>query len=146
MIYRFNYYRPQRSWGKVILSEACVKNSVHKGGRWYPSMPCRSSPGPHPGWRLKGSGLGGSPGPHPGGKLRGLAWGVSPGPHPGGEMRGLDGGVSRPTPGECVSQHALRQSPPPPQQTATATGGTHHTGMHSCFYSIAEVWPQFTIT
>ena len=26
------FYRPQRSWGKVIFSEACVKNSVH-GGR-----------------------------------------------------------------------------------------------------------------
>ena len=24
-------YRPQRSWGKVIFSEACVKNSVHRG-------------------------------------------------------------------------------------------------------------------
>ena len=28
----FCYYRPQRSWGKVILSEPCVKNSVHGGG------------------------------------------------------------------------------------------------------------------
>ena len=27
----FNY-RPQRSWGKVIFSVACVKNSVHRGG------------------------------------------------------------------------------------------------------------------
>ena len=27
-----NYYRPQRSWGKVIFSETCVKNSVHRGG------------------------------------------------------------------------------------------------------------------
>ena len=27
-----SYYRPQRSWGKVIFSEACVKNSVHRGG------------------------------------------------------------------------------------------------------------------
>ena len=26
------YYRPQRSWGKVIFSIACVKNSVHRGG------------------------------------------------------------------------------------------------------------------
>ena len=26
-----NYY-PQRSWGKVIFSEVCVKNSVHRGG------------------------------------------------------------------------------------------------------------------
>ena len=25
----YTYYRPQRSWGKVIFSEACVKNSVH---------------------------------------------------------------------------------------------------------------------
>ena len=35
-----SYYCPQRSWGKVIFSEACVKNSVRGG--WYPSMPCRS--------------------------------------------------------------------------------------------------------
>ena len=27
----FNY-RPQRSWAKVIFSQACVKNSVHGGG------------------------------------------------------------------------------------------------------------------
>ena len=33
-------YSPQRSWDKVIFSEACVKNSVHGG---------RRSPGPHPG-------------------------------------------------------------------------------------------------
>ena len=26
------FYRPQRSWGKVISSEACVNNSVHRGG------------------------------------------------------------------------------------------------------------------
>ena len=25
------FYRPQRSWGKVIFSEACVNNSVHGG-------------------------------------------------------------------------------------------------------------------
>ena len=24
-----SFYRPQRSWGKVIFSEACIKNSVH---------------------------------------------------------------------------------------------------------------------
>ena len=29
-------YRPQRSWGKVIFSEACVKNSVHSGGGGVP--------------------------------------------------------------------------------------------------------------
>ena len=26
------FYRPQRSCGKVMFSEACVKNSVHTGG------------------------------------------------------------------------------------------------------------------
>ena len=26
------FYRPQRSWAKVIFSQVCVKNSVHGGG------------------------------------------------------------------------------------------------------------------
>ena len=37
-----SFYRPQRSWGKVIFSEVCVKNSIHRGacmhgvrGRYY---------------------------------------------------------------------------------------------------------------
>ena len=30
------YYRPQRSWGKVIFSEVCVKYSVHGGGHAWP--------------------------------------------------------------------------------------------------------------
>ena len=29
-------YRPQRSWAKVIFSQACVKNSVHRGGGCLP--------------------------------------------------------------------------------------------------------------
>ena len=47
-------YRPQRSWGKVIFSEACVKNSVHKGGclphgmlgytPWGPDTPPEQTP------------------------------------------------------------------------------------------------------
>ena len=34
---KHNHYRPQRSWGKVIFSEACVKNSVcmaQEGHAW----------------------------------------------------------------------------------------------------------------
>ena len=34
-----------------------------------------------------------------------------------------------------LSQHALRQTPPP---TATAVGSTHPTGMHSCFYFVCH--------
>ena len=41
MMCQFNKdcYRPQRSCGKVIFSEACVKNSVHGGGdAWQGGM------------------------------------------------------------------------------------------------------------
>ena len=78
-------------WGKVIFSEVCVKNSVHRWGwypsmhcRWYPSMPCRYQ--------------GRSPGPHPGGKLRGLARGGLHGPHPGGGLPQCMLGYTTPTP------------------------------------------------
>ena len=55
-----NFYHPQRSLGKVIFSEACVKNSVHSGG----------SPSPHPGggW---GVWLGGVSRPTPRGEVVG---------------------------------------------------------------------------
>ena len=84
-------------------------------------MPCRSL-GSHPG----------------GGELRGLAWAGSPGPHPGGKLRGLARGVSRSTPGEGVSRPTPRdvcipactEADNPLQQTATAVGGTHPTGIH----------------
>ena len=41
------------------------------------------------------------------------------------------GGCPGPGAGGCVSEPALRQTPPS-QQTATAADGTHPTGMHSC--------------
>ena len=52
----FWFLTPATKLGKVIFSEACVKNSVRKG--WYPSMHCRS-PGPHLGGKLRGLALGG---------------------------------------------------------------------------------------
>ena len=88
--------------------------SMHFG--WYPSMPCSRSRGggvtqhalqvsrPTPRWEVEGSGQDGSPGPHP-------------------------GGVSRPTPGGCIPACPEADTP---QETATAAGGTHPTGMHSC--------------
>ena len=57
--------------------------------RWYPSMPCKGGLQAHFQGEVEGSGQGGSLGPH--------LEGGSPGPHPGGV---------------CVSQHALRQTPP----------------------------------
>ena len=92
-------YHPQQSWGKVIFSEVCVKNSVHMG----------ESPGP-PGGEL-GVWLGGSPGPHQGGKL---------GVWPGGlqtQARGVSmptprEGVSRPRPGWCIPAFTEADTPP----------------------------------
>ena len=45
-------------WDKVIFSEACVKNSVHRGGAWSPG----GVPGPG-GWGVPGPGGWGVPGP-----------------------------------------------------------------------------------
>ena len=58
-----NYYRPQRSWAKVIFSQACVKNFVHGGGGVY-LVPGGSGPwggsGPRGVWSWGGSGPRGS--------------------------------------------------------------------------------------
>ena len=90
--------------------------------------------------------------PTPGGKLRGLAWVGGLQAHTRGEVEGsglgvskpTSGGVSRPTPEGSSGPHP-GGSPGPhlggiptcteadtPQQMATAVGGTHPTGMHSC--------------
>ena len=37
---RFYLHRPQRSWSKAIFAEACVKNSVHRGGGVCPIACC----------------------------------------------------------------------------------------------------------
>ena len=98
----------KRSWGKVMFLHVSVILFTGSGGwypsmlcRWYPSMPCRP-----PGRGVSRPTLRGLSRPTPRGR--------SPGPRPGG----------------CVSQHALRQTPP---WMATAAVGTHPTGMHSCF-------------
>ena len=41
------FYRPQRSWAKVIFSQACVKNSVH-GGEGVCLSATPPGPGTHP--------------------------------------------------------------------------------------------------
>ena len=110
------------------------------------------------GW-VEGSGLGGSPGLHPGG-----SWGVRPGevsrPIPRGGSWGVWSGVSRPTPGRvsrptpggCLQAHTwgglqadtqgsipgCTEADSPHEQMATAAGGTHPSGMHSCLLEIVE--------
>ena len=68
-------------------------------------------------------------GPHPRGKLRGSGRG----PQPRGKLRGT---WSRPTPkGEVegdLAGGACSEGCGDPPVMATAAGGTHPTGMHSC--------------
>ena len=104
------YYRPQRSWGKVIFSEACVKNSVHGG---VVSQHALQVSRPTPREEVEGSGLGGAPGPHPGGKLRGLAWAGGLQVHTRGDPRHTPRGVSSmhwgrhpPADGYCCRRYA----------------------------------------
>ena len=129
-----HFYHPQTKCAKVMFLHVsvCPRGDgipACLAGLWgcvYPSMPCRF-PGPHPRGSLRRL-AGGSPGPHPGG---GGEWGA-PGPHLGG--------VSRPTPGGGAIPACTEIDPPPPRLTATAVGGTHPTGMHSCFS-----WKFFTL-
>ena len=113
-------------WDKVIFSEACVKNSVHRGGAWSGrgawSWGCLV-------WGLPGPGgcmLRGVSRPTAKGKLRGI-WSR---PTAKGEIEGdlvqaqSQGGISG------GSGWGVCGDPPP--MTATAAGGTHPTGMHSC--------------
>ena len=118
------FNRPQRSWGKVMFLHVSVILFMGGMGGWwyasmhcslYPSMPCSRSPGwgdgipaylagfqAHIQGEVEGSSQGGSPGTHPRGR-QAHTWG-SPGPHLGWSPG--------PHPGRCVSQHALRQTPP----------------------------------
>ena len=65
--------------------------------------------------------------------------GVSPGPHPRGKLKGLARGD--------LQAHTLLQGGPlqggstpegRPPMTATAGGGTHPTGMHSCHVCVVS--------
>ena len=114
-----------------VFTPVC-QSFCSQGGWWL-------GPGP---WEVGESGWG-CLGPGPRGRLGGLARGMSR-PRPRGRLGDLAGGCPGLHPGGgvqaqawgCVSQHALRQTPP--QQTATAAGNTHSTGMHSCFHYVCK--------
>ena len=55
-----------------------------------------------------------------------------PGPHLGGSWGVWHGGSPGPHLGVGIPACTEADTPLPPQQTATARGGTHPTGMHSC--------------
>ena len=107
---------------RVIRSRPTAKGEIEgdqiqahtQGGNWGGSDP-GTPKGEIEGDQIQAHSQGGNwrgsdLGPHPRGKLRGS----DPGPHQRGKLRGI------------------RTSPLPPT-TTTAAGGTHPTGIHSCF-------------
>ena len=105
-----NIYRPQRSWAKVIFSQVCVKNSVHRGGGCLSQCMLGYTP---PGQTPPGS-------RHP------------PGVDPPLEQSPpradtLPPGSRPPHPGKQTAAYGQRAA------------GTHPTGMHSCSHMISEV-------
>ena len=154
------YYRPQRSWGKVIFSEACVNNSVHRGGA------CIVAPGGACVVALGGGGLGAcvvAPGGVWGhawllrGGMRGCPQGGMHGCSGGGcawllqggmcgcswgDMRGCSGGTWLLPGGHAwllLGGHAwlLRGGACVvfSMRYGQWAGGTHPTGMHSCLHN-----------
>ena len=139
-------------WGKVIFSQAsvilltvggvclsaCWDTPHYQGESRRPAhLQGDPPPGPH---------LGGIEGirsrPTAKGRIEGdqiqaqtqggNSGGSDPGPHPRGKFRGIR---SRPTPkGEIRGDQ--EQTPP---TTTTAAGGTHPTGMHSCFKLLSHL-------
>ena len=98
-------YRPQQSWAKVIFSQACVKNSVHRGGGCLPQCMLGYIPPTGPGTPPRpGTPLSRHP-PRPGTPP---PWGRHP---PGADT----------PPGKHTAAYGQRAA------------GTHPTRMHSCF-------------
>ena len=101
-----------------MFSQECVKNSVHKGCVYPGRCLCRemSARGYLPRRFL-------SPG------------GLKPG---GACLRGSWGSV-------CL-QGELGRFPPKLNRHSKQAGGTHPTGMHSCFHTISDFWEKNTST
>ena len=120
-----NIYRPQRSCGKVIFSQACVKNSVHREG-------CAWQGGVHGrGCAWWGACMAGGACVARGGGMHGRGACMANGACMVG---GVHGGLA------CVvGQHAWQGGGHVwwgvcmAGKTAIAAGGTHPTGMHSCY-------------
>ena len=117
------YYRPQRSWGKVMFLHLSVILFTGEGGVWSPGQTPPGTDTPL--------------GRHPPGQTLPCPWQTPPlgqTPHPG---RQTHTPLSRPPPG----RHPPGRHPPctdtpgrhPPPPATTAADGMHPTGMHSCW-------------
>ena len=145
--YDFRFITARNEVGAMLCFYTCLWFCSREGGgwypsmhcRWYPSMPCSRSPGEGgipaclTGFQAHTHTQGGSWGVWPVGVSRPTPKGVVEGSSRGGLQAHTWGGVPAPG-GVCCSGGLLQngvQTPSP--MMATATGGTHPTGMHSCF-------------
>ena len=131
----FLFYRPQRSWGKVMFLQVCV--ILFTGGECLTRYPPQDQVPPRarypPGTRYPPLGPGTPPRtrypPGPGTP----PWARYPSPGPGTPPRHQ---VHPPGPGTppAPGTPPRDQVPPPgPGRYGLRAGGTHPTGMHSCF-------------
>ena len=186
-VWRFlvSFYRPQRSWGKVIFSEACVHilstgracvvarggmHSCSQGGHVVASEGtcvvalgggmCGCSggvcgEGGHAWWR----GMCGEGGVHGKGGIHGEGGVHGKGGHVW--QRGMcgEGGVHGKgghtwwrgcawwrghvwQRGACMAKGSILACTPPPDTAGHCVGGTHPTGMHSCFMNHSNLFFQ----
>ena len=121
-----SYYCPQTKFAKVMFLHLSVSHSVHRGVVSEHALQVLSQ---HALQQVSG-------GWYPSMPCR------FPGPHPRGKLREITQGVSRPTPGGVCSRGvpAVGRGVWRPPVTATAGGGTHPTGMHSCFQLFLFGW------
>ena len=110
-----------------IFRSVCQEFCSQVGGGWYPSMPCRWYPS--------------MPCRSPGGCIPACLAGFQAHTQGGGELEGSgrgggsgQGGLQAHTQVGCIP--ACTEADP--HLTATAVGGMHPTGMHSCFKDFSE--------
>ena len=129
-----NIYRPQRSWAKVIFSQACVKNSVHGGGG---RVSASVHAGIHTPPRTRHTPPGADPPDQadtPGARHTPLGADTPPDQaHPPGP------GTHPPDQAHTAGSRPPQTRHTPQMQTAAYgqwVAGTHPTGMHSCCWLV----------
>ena len=150
--YHLPFYRPQRSWAKVIFLQACVKNCPQgEGGGCLPQcMLGYTPPGPGtPPWSRPPKAEPPRPSTPPGADTPPP---TRPGTHPPPGP-----GTPPPQPGTPPLEqtpprpgtHTRGADPPPGKQTAVygqRAAGTHPTGMHSCLWQVFTKVQGFSAT
>ena len=138
-----HYYCPQRSCGRVMFSQACVMNSVQGGVPHMPPPPCMSPCHRPPTTHAPRHSV------HRG-RVSASVYAGIPSPrsrHPPGEDTPSLG--ADPSPPPSAADTLLGPDPPcgvHAGRYGQQAGGTHPTGMHSCFtFAFAKAQYEWTL-